>query len=294
MQLNRLLFATDLSDNSRAAEAWAITLAKSSGAELAIAHCVEIASFAYGLPEGGGPAVIDQLEAAGKIRLGELVDLLAKRHDKVSGHLLTGSPWRSLLEVAKETEAELIVQGTRGLTGLPHVVLGSTAQRVLQHAECPVLTVPSIGTFTPPPPIRTVVIGTDFSEPARRATERAIELLSDEGTRRLILVNTYATPLVWTSYGGIPTANQYLDEFKQNAEEQLATAAAAIGGGIEVETVAIEGYPSHAIVEQGQKHEADLIALGTHGRSGLPHLVLGSTAERVVQTADRPVLTVRK
>ena len=64
--------------------------------------------------------------------------------------------------------------------------------------------------------------------------------------------------------------------------------------GLAVETVAREGYPPDTIIDQADEVGADLIALGTHGRTGLAHLLLGSTAERVVQHARCPVLTVKK
>ena len=62
---------------------------------------------------------------------------------------------------------------------------------------------------------------------------------------------------------------------------------------IEVETAVCEGYAATVIVEEAAEREVDLIVIGTHGRSGIKHLLLGSIAERVVQKAPCPVLTVR-
>ncbi|MGB6995571.1 MAG: universal stress protein, partial [Thermoanaerobaculia bacterium] len=64
--------------------------------------------------------------------------------------------------------------------------------------------------------------------------------------------------------------------------------------GIEVNILAIEGYPPEVIVDQAEFLKVDLVAMGTHGRTGLSHVLLGSTAERVVQKAACPVLTVRR
>ena len=61
-----------------------------------------------------------------------------------------------------------------------------------------------------------------------------------------------------------------------------------------METVAREGDPAHAIAEEAEKRGADLIAMGTRGRSGLRHLLMGSTAERVVEFAPCPVMTLRR
>ena len=79
------------------------------------------------------------------------------------------------------------------------------------------------------------------------------------------------------------------------AQEKLAEIAAALSErGLKVETKAIEGYPPEVIVDEAAAIGADLIAMGTHGRTGLAHLFLGSTAERVVQHAGCPVLTLRR
>jgi nucleotide-binding universal stress UspA family protein len=81
---------------------------------------------------------------------------------------------------------------------------------------------------------------------------------------------------------------------KAEADESLARLEAdLVGRGVEVETVVCEGYAATVIVEEAKAREADLIVIGTHGLSGLKHLLLGSIAERVVQKAPCPVLSVK-
>ncbi len=80
----------------------------------------------------------------------------------------------------------------------------------------------------------------------------------------------------------------------RRASGSSRTRSPSARAGLRVETIAQEGYPPLVIEEAAREANADLIAMGTHGRSGLRHLLLGSTAQRVVQHAPCPVLTVRK
>ena len=81
---------------------------------------------------------------------------------------------------------------------------------------------------------------------------------------------------------------------RSEAEEQLAEHAAPLRArGLAVDTAVCEGYAATVIVEEAARRDADLIVIGTHGLSGLKHLLLGSIAERVVQKAPCPVLTVK-
>ena len=77
------------------------------------------------------------------------------------------------------------------------------------------------------------------------------------------------------------------------AEQQLARHGEALRGrGLECEEVVREGYPATVIVDEADNLEVDLVVIGTHGHTGLKHLLLGSVAQRVVQKAPCPVLTV--
>jgi nucleotide-binding universal stress UspA family protein len=77
------------------------------------------------------------------------------------------------------------------------------------------------------------------------------------------------------------------------AEEAVEDAAAAIPGGVPVETVIEEGVPHSAILDHAEAAGVDLIVMGTHGRQGVDHYLMGSVAERVVRKARAPVLTVK-
>ncbi len=204
-----------------------------------------------------------------------------------------GTGAAALLESTEKLAADLIVVGTRGRTGLDHLLLGSTAERVVQRAPCPVL---AVHPNQRPRPIRTLLLPTDFSRDSERTAERARNLLHCEPKEvRLILLHAYFLPVEFTAYGPIPTSPGYLQDVAGEAERRLLEAMEPLQAeGYRVETLAREGYPPEVIVGEARRLHADLIAMATHGRSGLEHLMLGSTAERVVQRAPCPVLTVRR
>ena len=87
---------------------------------------------------------------------------------------------------------------------------------------------------------------------------------------------------------------EFWTQVKTEAEKTLEGHAEKIRPkGIEVEVAVTEGYPATAIEEEAERKHADLIVIGTHGHTGLKHMLLGSIAERVVQKAPCPVLTVK-
>jgi len=133
-----------------------------------------------------------------------------------------------------------------------------------------------------------LVVPTDFGEPAQAALNYAIELAMTYEAK-LTLLHVYGVPTVY-----YPDAVSWpLEELGRAAQTSLDTAVAQVReryknthGHVEV------GDPREAILKYAKESDADLLVIGTHGRRGLAHLVLGSVAEWLVRTAPLPVLTV--
>ncbi len=294
-QVPIILAATDFSATANSALDWAAELARQQGARLELVHAVTIPP---ALPGYLPPMSLDfseELRKAAEARLAETVAALAGKGVEVATFLDVGTPSQVIVQRADSQTARAIVIGTRGLTGLRHLLLGSTAQRVVHGARCPVLTVhpADAGRHRP---IRTILVPTDFSQDAELAVTAAHHLLSFlEQDARLILLHAYNLPIEYTAYGPIPTSISYLQDAGLEAERRLFDMAEKLKrDGLTVETVAREGDPAHVIAEEAQARGADLIAMGTRGHTGLRHLFLGSTAERVVQQAPCPVMTIRR
>lgn len=141
--------------------------------------------------------------------------------------------------------------------------------------------------------LKTILCPTDFSECSDAALVVAVELAKRFGAR-LRLVHVFQVPIYvgWEdSPAALVATTQFLDHARKRATEELARCTSAhAASGVPIDAVQVDGLPQQKIVELGE--QADLIVLGTHGRTGLAHVMLGSVAERVVRTATRPVLTV--
>jgi nucleotide-binding universal stress UspA family protein len=143
--------------------------------------------------------------------------------------------------------------------------------------------------------ITRILVPVDFSPHAERAFKYAMTL-AQRFSARLGLVHVVEDHYMigaWSNEVYVPNVGELLEGLIANAERRLATlkrSAAALG--LTAETVVITGRPAPAIVEHAKEGGFDLIVMGTQGRTGLSHVVLGSVAERVVRTAACPVLTV--
>lgn len=137
----RILVPHDFSDDAAAALDWAIELAAQLGAELHLLHAyrLPLEMFSpYGVPIPD--SVMPEIREAARRRLNELKGRVEAAGLKGQVQLREGPPAGAIVEAARELSADLIVMGTRGRTGLAHVVLGSVAQRTVRLAPCPVLT----------------------------------------------------------------------------------------------------------------------------------------------------------
>jgi nucleotide-binding universal stress UspA family protein len=294
-----ILAATDFSETAEAALDWAAELARLQGARLELIHAVTLPPVMSGFV-APGPLFDEEVRAAALARLGETAVRLrqASGHPEaaeVATHLAVGTPSQVILHRAGELSAAAIVMGTRGLTGLRHLLLGSTTERVMHRAPCPVLTVHP-GDRGRHRPIRSILVPTDFSEDAELAINAAHRLLAAlEQDARLVLLHAFNLPIEYTAYGPIPTSIDYLKDRGLESERLLEEMRERLlREGLAVETVAREGDPAEVIASEAEARGVDLIAMGTHGGAALRHLLIGSTAERVLQHAACPVMTVRR
>ena len=141
--------------------------------------------------------------------------------------------------------------------------------------------------------VRHILVAVDFSEHAKAVIEWGTHLAEEHGSR-LILLHAYHLPVEFQQLEGAYLPPDFWGNVKTEAHESMARYAAGLEQrGLEVEQVVREGYPAAVITDEAETQGADLIVIGTHGLSGLKHLLLGSIAERVVQKAPCPVLTVK-
>ena len=141
--------------------------------------------------------------------------------------------------------------------------------------------------------VRRILVPLDFSRHADSVLEWAAHLAQEHGSR-LLLLHAYHLPVEFQQLEGAYLPQDFWASVKSEAEQNLNRYAEPLRAqGLEVEVIVREGYPATVIEEEAVDRQADLIVIGTRGLSGLKHLLLGSIAERVVQKAPCPVLTVK-
>jgi universal stress protein A len=140
--------------------------------------------------------------------------------------------------------------------------------------------------------VRTIVCPVDFSETSRRALEYAAAMAEKCGST-LSVVHVVEDVPALTAYAGVVTRS-LREEMEDSARRDLGEWVSGLGPvAAQARLAVIRGTPYKAIVEFAKREKADLIVMGTHGRSGFEHAFFGSVAERVLRRAPCPVLVVR-
>ena len=145
-------------------------------------------------------------------------------------------------------------------------------------------------------PITRILVPVDFSATSDRAVLYAATLAGQAGAS-VELFHVVEDPFVGGAFSSeiyVPNIPAMLEDLINHASTRLASIKTVMfPHGTDVETVVVVGRAAHTIVEHAKAGAFDLIVMGTHGRSGVSHLFMGSVAERVVRTAPCAVLTVR-
>ena len=288
IKIKNILVPLDFSRQSMGAFDYAAFLAKQFGAEIQLVH-VQLPDEACAVP-GAGHLIRECAETAALIhkKLEDLEMEPSRPTWPENCHIRVGSPYEIICNLARELNADLIVLGSRGNTGLKHVFLGSTAERVVRFAPCPVLVVrQSNGATTR---IRKILLPTDFSQCAMAGVMYgALWARTLDAKLRLFNVLHPAVPVLIDHIAtNLPTEQISVSadaEFEMQALRQLDLLK-----GVICESQIQVGYPVGAICAESAN--VDLVILSTHGRTGFKNALMGSVAEQVVRYAECPVLVV--
>lgn len=296
--IGRILFATDFSDCAAGAEAYAVFLAQAYGADVDVLHVLE---FYPGMnPDYPVNALyLDQLKQEADRQLEMVANRIGQSGIAVKSQQMLGIPSQQICSVAREYQSDLIVLGTYGRTGLEHVLLGSTAERVIATAPCPVFTLRAAQSTgrTPlqaaqsPIALQHILVAVDFSDCSLEALEYAIQLAKQFGAPMTIL--HVLEPVTYGLDFTLVHAGER-KKMRERIESQLSVFVTAVESqGLPARYAIRGGTPADSILSSLQEAKADLIVMGTHGRRGLSHVLKGSVAEAVLRRAPCPVLTVK-
>jgi nucleotide-binding universal stress UspA family protein len=229
------------------------------------------------------------LAAAREYILGQQ-EHLEKAGVRVKHVVRIGSPVGVILDVVEEEKATMIALATHGSSGVKRVLFGSVAEDVIRRTPVPVLLLRPFWSYELLPavapeqrPIRNLLLPVDGSDLSAEALPGVIEF-ADLFETRVVLLR------VLEEKKRKPAS---LDE-KAEAEKQLQALARTLEKkGVETLSLVEKGDPTEQILKAARFHEIDLIALTTHGRSGLRRAVTGSVTENVLRKATAPLLITR-
>lgn len=296
--IRRILLPVDFSECSAAAAAMTASLAGKLGAEVEVMTAVEAAALLMADGVVMPREAVAELCNTAEQRLREFRTKHLGRLPTVRQMVRDGAVVPEILAAARLSNADLIVVGTHGRTGWGRFLMGSVAEKLVRKSPVPVLTVRAAegaadGAAVPAPAIRTILVPTDFSDCAAAAAAAAQSLARSLGAKIALTAVVDASTLR-EIYGDenylnerislvLARARENLDKFAKDNFERPGDVAREVR----------EGKVAAEILAGAAAAGADLIVMGTHGRGGLPHMLLGSIAEKVLRKSPVPVLTVR-
>lgn len=292
-----ILIAVDGSDEARRAARRGLHIANAFDATVTVLSVVE--RKALQLTETSTEKA--RLRERGERALTETEELAAALGQSVTTELTEGKPAVRISEYAAEQDADLIVVGRQGVTGLGRHLLGGVTERVLHRSDVPVLVAPDEGvdgdTETE---YSRVLLTTDGSENAGVAIPHGIALARryESAVHVLNVVDIQAAGGVFHAGGLEAEFIERLDTRGNAAVDSAASkiqdAAPALRVTTAVERTASFDGVAAGVREYVREHGIDLVVMGSHGRSNLRRQLIGSVASAVLRTVDVPVLVVTR
>lgn len=300
MNIRNLLVPVDFSPVSIQTIEAAKYLAHRFGANIHLAHIHHWqypADFMGPLALGGKARA--SFEESRRQTLTEQLKMVADTHALSPRliHLPEGTaPFHEICRLAKTIPASLIVMPTHGYTGFKHALLGSTAERVIQHSPCPVFILRQTKQRAKTGrqlSISTILVPIDFSNCSREGLQYAIAF-AKEFAAKIILLHSVYIGYIYSAEGttlyDIPGLQQAA---RENAEHQMRKFLRTVKfGDVKFKTAFTESSPALDICAFAKDHGVDLIITSTHGLTGLQHVLIGSVAQKVVRHAPCSVVVV--
>lgn len=294
--VTHILFATDFSPSSAPAFRYAVEWADIVKAKLTVVHVVSLQP-GLDIDVGIAQSYLDEQRNVAQNHLDQLLSEARQHVSQASIEMRTGLPSAQICDVAREHKADLIIMGTHGWTGFNRVVFGSVAERVIQRAPCPVLSIPDRSpdetadrhSISRQP--RHVVLPIDFSDCSMEAYEYAVQVAKwfDTSFTLLCAIEPPSYSLDFTLTHPLQDKSH-----REKIETRLQELTALLANkGLTIQYELVEKPSVEAILEASSAQKADLLIMGTHARKGLSRMLLGSTTAQVLQHSSCPILTVK-
>lgn len=294
-----ILVAIDFSRSANAALEQAIWLAKQHGSRLVLVHALRDLrqavhktsyearlNFLY----GDGVKFQQEIRRASDEKMQQLIAQLDVTGLELKSETVMGEPIMALIQAVQAESCDLVLAGTRGLSGWEQFFVGSTAKRLIRNCPASVWIVKSEHTGTP----KRILAATDFSEVSRKAVFEGLRV-ADEANADFHLLHVVdsvdaSEDVLEEAPRGDSLRRHINDEAKRRQNDFIESLNAEPS---RIHSHLTWGTPSTEIDRLAKHLRIDLVVMGTVGRSGFSGLLLGSTAESVLGTCDCSILTVK-
>lgn len=284
----------ELSPAAAAAVRQGLEIAATSQAAVTFCFVLEISEQALELIREDEQNRFATVEDFAQAALKKLEAQAASQGIKATSALRIGSSWHELLQQINVGKHDLVVVGTRDRSAAARTFFGSTAQRLLRTAPCPVWIVKAQEVRE----IREVLVATDLTPACQEALHTGV-LIARWLKAKLFVIHTLEYPFeAYMQTAGISETEfaGYRRQLREDAEAKLnaqiqKTDHRTLPFGLKAET--LEGSPDDVLPKFIDQNEVDLLILGSHGRTGLSRMVLGNTAERILPYVHASVLAIR-
>lgn len=295
----KILVATDFSPHADSALQQSIWLARQSGAQIVLVHTVRDLrramlgtsyqarlDFLY----GPGDLFQQELRRESDTKMRQLIVNLNAPDLDVQFETILGEPFVQVTHAVQAEGYDLVLAGTRGMAAWKEFLLGSTAQRLIRN--CPASVWIAKAGYVSPPKI--VLAATDFSEVSLKAVTQGLWVAQQAQAEFHLLHVIDSLDVPDDLISKVPKGNSLRDEINAEATKRLDEFL----DSLQVDRTRIHlhsswGTPWKEVGRTAQHLPADLIVIGTVGRSGIQGVFLGNTAEKVLSTCDCSVLTVK-
>jgi nucleotide-binding universal stress UspA family protein len=282
LHLERFLVATDLSSRAQKAVARAVQLAKEHGGILTVLHVLA--------GEAGYETRTQQSASKIEKDLRRKVEALSPKKDRVTTvRVVPGTPFVEIIRQGREEAADLILVGAHGENFIKDLLPGTTAEKIVRKGDRSVLVVKQGAQRS----YRRALVAVDFSDHSRHALELALRLAPQAEFHALHVYSGFEGML---RRAGIKDSGiiRYQRQVAREARQQMEVFMRAIDRRRKpIRKEVWNGQARREITTIARRLRADLVAVGTAGRTGVPYILLGSVAEHVMREAPCDVLVAR-
>jgi nucleotide-binding universal stress UspA family protein len=273
--MKKILVPCDFSDQAIAAFRVALDIARQSGGEVCLINIIEVPIMhdTVLMPTlNFEEALFKEMEANAKKRFEKLKTRYAQDLKKVKSLVMYGITATSIVNHIEENDIDLVVMGSKGASGLSELLVGSNAEKVVRRSEVPVLVVKK---YVKASSIKDIVFPSTL-EQEHEDLIMGVKRLQNffKATLHIVFINTP------TNFARDIVTRRRLDDFVKRYMLKNCTV-----------NVYNDTYEETGVINFTHSIKADMIAMGTHGRKGLPHILSGSVTEDIVNHVDCPIWT---